>query len=409
MVLTTSDGGKTWLEKRLPMRTTFNSFFIAQDQKHLWMVGNEGSLLSSIDGGVNWVSKASQLSSNIFDIDVNEQTGQAWLVGNRGMWRSKDNGDTWNNVLSDVANNPYLSSSIRFDITGQRGVVLGAWSQHGDYLTQTSDSGKTWKRIELETLQKDDDSSFLQTTSQIDGFVMSKDGKEILAYGSDRDFLSIDYGETWQRLTHNVNDEKHLAMPKQTNSCSRTFLSKHLGEHASISREQREWDKHPFCQLLNRTKVDASSGKSTIDFQLKNIEIRNEKNDTWIPYSENIFYPALWFTFSTDGKYGMATSYSEGKIIVSEDRGEHWREYAIPTTSRLNTVRHSSDEKQAWAVGERNAMFMSEDNGKTWQAKGLYKRLPPPWFYALCAALSFMYLMLVIFKLRSAYFNKKVN
>ncbi len=400
IVLETSDGGKNWKEKHLPVLNKHNGIFIANDQRHLWLAGNHGSLLHSRDGGINWQPQANHPMSNIFDIDVNEQAGQAWLLSNKGIWRSKDKGETWDVVLNDDAADFGLPSLIRFDKTGQRGIVLGSWYQHENYLARTTDGGQTWTPITPDSLQKNDSSGTSQNDFRADGFVMSKDGEKILVYNSSRHFLSKNYGETWQELITNHASEEQLALQKQANSCSRIYLSKSFGHHSGILREQREWDADPFCQLPNKTKSEIGFGKDLSDVKLQNLEVRNEKNGVWEIYSEKMSYPAMWFAFTADGKYGLATSYHEGKIVISGDHGKHWREYAVPTTSRLNTVRYSSDEKQAWAVGERNAMFMSEDNGKTWQAKGLYQRLPPPWFYALCLGLGLMWLLLVTYKIR---------
>lgn len=398
IVLETGDGGKSWKEKHLPVLNKHNGIFIAKDQRHLWLAGNHGSLLHSRDGGINWQPQANHPMSNIFDIDVNEQTGQAWLLSNKGIWRSKDKEETWDVVLNDDAADFFPPSLVRFDKSGQRGIVLGTWYQHENYLARTTDGGQTWIPITPDSLQKNDSSGTSKNDFRADGFVMSKDGEKILVYNSSRHFLSKNYGETWQELITNIASEEQLALHKQANNCSRIYSVEIFSRDSGVTRNQREWDTDPFCQLPNKTKSEIGFGKDLSDVKLQNLEVRNEKNGAWEIYSENMSYPATWFTFTEDGKYGIATSNRKGKILISEDHAKHWRENTIPTTSRLYTVHYSSDEKQVWVVGERSAMFMSEDNGKTWQAKGLYQRLPPPWFYALCLGLGLMCLTLVIYK-----------
>jgi photosystem II stability/assembly factor-like uncharacterized protein len=390
IVLETSDGGKSWQEKHLPLLNKHNGIFIAEDQRHLWLAGNHGSLLHSRDGGINWQPQASHPMSNIFDIDVNEQTGHAWLVGNKGIWHSKDKGETWDVVLRDDAADFFPPSLVRFDKTGQRGIVLGTWYQQDDYLARTIDGGQTWIPIKPDPKQKND--------FRADGFVVSKDGEKILVYNANREFLSMDFGETWLELFKDIGKEKQLALQKQSSTCSRTYNIEIFARNSGVTRKQREWDTDPLCRLPNKTKSEIGFENDLSDVKLQNLEVLNEKNGAWEIYSENMSYPATWFAFTEDGKYGVATSNRKGKIVISENHAKNWRENTMPTTSRLNTVRYSSDEKQVWAVGEHNAMFMSEDNGETWQAKGLYQRLPPPWFYALCLGLGLMCLTLVIYK-----------
>ena len=399
-VLETRDGGKTWKEKQFPISNKHNGLFIADDQRHLWLPGNQGTLLHSRDGGTNWQLQASHLTPNIFDIDVNDRTGEAWLLGNKGIWHSRDKGETWNVALSDDAADFFLPSFIRFDQTGQRGIVLGTWYQHDEYLARTTDGGRTWTRITPEVLQKNSSSDTRRDEYRADGFVMSKDGKEILVYNASRDFLSRDYGETWQELNTNPADEKQLTLQKQASSCSRIYGVETISRDVGATREQREWATNAFCQLPHNTQAEIGLRQVSSVLKLGDLDALKNVSNVDGADSKGVNYPAIWFDFTEDGKYGVAASNRKGKIIASKDSGEHWREYTVPTTSRLYTVRYSSDEKQAWAVGEQSAIFMSEDNGKSWQAKGQYQRLPPPWFYALGLSLGLMWLVLMIYKIR---------
>ncbi len=55
-----------------------------------------------------------------------------------------------------------------------------------------------------------------------------------------------------------------------------------------------------------------------------------------------------------------------GKIFLSDDNGESWREAPTPATETLTAV-HFFDAEHGWAVGHRGLALRTEDGGLTWQ------------------------------------------
>lgn len=72
-----------------------------------------------------------------------------------------------------------------------------------------------------------------------------------------------------------------------------------------------------------------------------------------------------------------------GHVLVSNDRGESWRQVVVPTRSMLTAVT-APDQRHAWAVGHDSIILFSEDGGLSWvrqfSAPELEQPLLDVWF-----------------------------
>ena len=417
-LIETHDAGKTWLEKKMPANFAIRQVTIAKDNQHIWMVGAQGSIIASNDAGVSWTTQASQFSATVTDLNMHTVTERGWFVSNKGLWRSLDNGDTWMVVFNDdasfIAYHNEPQPRISFDASGQLGMIFGDWKKRHNYLASTLDGGDTWQQISPRIPQKSNESEEPEldfSTYKVSGMLINKGGQQVLIYDLDHVLTSSDHGTTWSKKPRTDTYNDLVPDFAAQGFCSVKLHTGNVGD-IMIWKEQADLQTSNFCKFFEYLeKSDAQTDSQSrlpapYHFPLKNVEVQNKSERKWELYGENKNYPILWLSLTEDGKHGIAIGRNYEKIIASEDNGEHWREYAIPSTSRLNTVRYSSDEKQAWAVGEHNAMFMSEDNGKTWQAKGQYQRLPPPWFYALCLGLGLISAMLMFVWIWTRYLKK---
>jgi photosystem II stability/assembly factor-like uncharacterized protein len=400
LLITTSDSGKNWHEQARPANVAISQIATIADGRQAIMIGQQGTILTSKDGGAKWITQASQASLNISDLSINNSRNQAWFVSDRGIWRSLNGGETWNIVLADAYRDRTHSdfpSRINFDVNGKIGVALGDWSAQGSYLARTQDGGENWQKFSPEPmpdpLKREQDYAPFEAR----GLLMSTDAKHILIHDGLTVYLSEDSGLSWRKEKWYETKEEF-----ENKFCVASYEIV-LNEYVGIWSEITALKTRPTCHWKEKNQVLISgqapaSYLPSINQVIHKVNAKNKDGAPWQIHPNNDKLPMRSMRFTQDRQYGIAIG-SRGEIIVSEDRGEHWREYAVPTTSRLNTVRYSSDEKQAWAVGEHNAIFMSKDNGKTWQAKGQYQRLPPPWFYAFCLGLGLMCLILVMYKI----------
>ena len=93
LAFTTTDGGNTWTQANVGTTEMLNKCIVTQDD-HIWIVGENGTLLSSFDNGTTWQNNnltTENLNSIIF---LDNQTG--YLAGNNStLYKTMDGGLNW--------------------------------------------------------------------------------------------------------------------------------------------------------------------------------------------------------------------------------------------------------------------------------------------------------------------------
>lgn len=132
----------------LPMGISFRGLCVVNDSI-LWASGNKGSILISEDGGVSWTSR-NPLDNGHRDFRSihawNAKHAIAMAVGDTGLiLRTGNGGSTWDTVYIDPTPGVFLDDVAFEDSLG--------WC-YGDpvkgklYVLGTTDSGRTWQRID---------------------------------------------------------------------------------------------------------------------------------------------------------------------------------------------------------------------------------------------------------------------
>lgn len=113
----------------------FDILFI--DDKHGWVVGNEGLILRTEDGGVSWLKLERKTIDPLFGIDfVNSRIG--WIVGKRGLiLHTKTGGEHWENQKSGTDND---LMAIKF-LDAKKGFAIGSYGT----IVRTNDGGQSWQ------------------------------------------------------------------------------------------------------------------------------------------------------------------------------------------------------------------------------------------------------------------------
>jgi len=113
----------------------------------LFMVGNQGKILTSEDGGKTWNSQKSPVKKDLIDVK-SWDSDRLLAVGNGGsILRTDNGGESWtrvNNPYSKSTNKRGINKIIRASILdGGDAWAVGQWNM----IMETSDYGKTWRRI----------------------------------------------------------------------------------------------------------------------------------------------------------------------------------------------------------------------------------------------------------------------
>jgi len=104
-VLSTDDGGATWVSRETQGAVTFFDVVFA-DPATGWAVGNAGALFQTDDGGARWTDRTlpcGKSCTRVIDLlkirFTSPQSG--WIVGERGMvYRTTDAGFSWKDAGS---------------------------------------------------------------------------------------------------------------------------------------------------------------------------------------------------------------------------------------------------------------------------------------------------------------------
>ena len=144
LLLTSTDHGKTWLQRTLPERPgsplfqdrDLYSIRFTADGKTGWICGEEGIMLHTTDGGETWTHQESTVKSNLFKLYVVDDK-TAYAVGaNATALRTVDGGDHWQSAKIPKAID-------LFDITfsdKNTGWAVGEFST----ILKTTDGGQNW-------------------------------------------------------------------------------------------------------------------------------------------------------------------------------------------------------------------------------------------------------------------------
>lgn len=142
LVLTTDNGGATWLRQKVPTRTELIDLAF-DDERRGWIVGADGVILYTEDGGISWTLQRSNTKATLYNVEFrNERAG--WAVGERGtILRTSDGGVTWFAISSPVKT---TLLSVRF-VNNDDGYAVG----RGGTVIRTGDGGRSWVQQESRT------------------------------------------------------------------------------------------------------------------------------------------------------------------------------------------------------------------------------------------------------------------
>jgi photosystem II stability/assembly factor-like uncharacterized protein len=158
-LLVTEDAGETWAQRRLPNGMDFVECSSFVDPSVGYMAGSgtdqqlQLMIMSTADGGTTW-TKASIPPTNGWVVDCTRSGGTTgwvvvWPSNDTGsvILRSTDGGRTWANDLNPMLNGPrYHVSTIRF-LTDALGFAFARHMEDkGSDLLVTHDAGLHWSR-----------------------------------------------------------------------------------------------------------------------------------------------------------------------------------------------------------------------------------------------------------------------
>jgi hypothetical protein len=173
---------------------------VSPHDSSVWIAGNAGVAMSG-SGGDSWIDRSAGLpnlrgsSPTVEHLEFDpRQAGTVYALTQVGLYRTRNNGETWEHLTGPVSPPPALRA-IAFDPVNSDTIHLAALN-HG--LLKTSDGGRTWAQ---------------KLTGNRITVVQTDHMKRHIVYAGGSDagghgvfYRSIDFGETW----HRADDGLHM-------------------------------------------------------------------------------------------------------------------------------------------------------------------------------------------------------
>jgi len=269
-----------------------------------WAVGDFGTILRTTNGGASWVRQISGTTENLMGVSFADAPN-GWAVGGGGtVLHTTNGGTTWTPQTSGVS--VYLLSVYAVSPTTACAVGTAGNIRH------TTDGGANW------TPQTSGTAGYLECvwfTDSAHGWAVGESGTILVTSNG---------GTTWTPQTSNTTSP-----------------------------------------LISVQFVDALNGWTC---GLSAIRTTDDGGLTWDTVTSPVM-GGIWAALSfPDASHGRITSYSDGDIYYTDNRGTTWqRESEGPLTSFSDV--NFPDGTHGWAVGSSGTILASTDGGRTWTAQ----------------------------------------
>lgn len=273
---------------------------------------SQGFIITNTQGTDDKVTYSGQL----LDIQFwNEQIG--WTCGYSGVYKTMDGGKTWQKMKNE-------GGWYHIQLTSPREI----WLLEGQH-------GKAWARLWHSTNDGESWEEILPGKLQGYGALYCKGPVRFVLCNDFASHWSIDGGKNWKEQT--FFGSLKMAIPGD--------VKERMGFTIYILGSKR-----PAPYLLK----SINSGETWKEILLP----------PGLPYPYSLFFATSW-----KGWIGL----DQGKIVATEDGGETWKLYQLPTTRAITALWFDQLGRGYAAVQNNNylqlaeSMFKTEDGGKSWK------------------------------------------
>jgi photosystem II stability/assembly factor-like uncharacterized protein len=175
----------------------------AVSERVAWASGSSGSVLRTADGGANWQKLSVTADQVDFrDVDaIDAQTAYILSIGNgpaSRIYKTTDAGANWTLQFKNEDPKAFLDAMSFWDAT--HGIVFGDSVNGQFYILLTSDGGKVWSRVPVESLPPalDNEGAFAASGTNIAVFGKTHAWIGTGAANKSRVLRTTDRGKTWK-------------------------------------------------------------------------------------------------------------------------------------------------------------------------------------------------------------------
>lgn len=355
------------------------------------------------------------MSGRIADIAVDQNDPSTWYVavGSGGIWKTTNNGTTWNPIFDGQA--VYSTGDVTIDPSNSNIIWVGTGENNGgrhisfgDGVYKSVDGGKTWKNMGLKKSEHISDIIVHPTNSDIvwvsaQGPLWSKGGERGL-------YKTTDGGKTWKRVLETDewtgvtsllidprNPDKLYAATWSRQRTVANYVGTGPGSGIHTSDDGgKTWTKlKTGLPGGNMGKIGMAISPMNPDVVYATIETDNRKGGlwrsadrgaSWKKMSNEVgggtgphYYQEIFADPHKFDRIYIASNYSK----VSNDGGKTW----TPINTRK---KHVDDHAMAFhptdpdfiLIGSDGGVYMSHDRMQNWR---FIANLPVSQFYKVAA------------------------
>lgn len=395
-LLRSGDAGVTWTRSDLPgcftpRGATFVGTYLG------WLVGDKGTVYKTTDGGFSWVYK--RLPTTAVDLRyvsfASARVG--WVSGSFGLvLKTTDGGDSWtwqgyydffHGGSESYTYVHAVSESIVWAARFNREYVPHIPPAYIVDLTllRTTDGGITWRPSPKhwdcfpEYVELRNQHAFLRDFSS----VFTCDASHAsLFFRPQRTadpwfrYTTTDGGATWDSILFPVDAPTRIVRAFDCGTAWGTDSAQaHL--YRSVATDTLQWQPRTFpctgaCTPYTYDFVDTATGFCFVDNGNTTVTIYRTTDGaaTWIPQSSHVLNRGTLVDVAfLDPDRGWAVgndSTRNGIVMRTTDRGTHWN-VLLPAGAALHGVQHVQfiDSTTGWILGD--SLYHTTDAGASWR------------------------------------------
>ena len=359
----TTDGGKTFKNiSKINTHPDHHACWIDPSKDSHFIIGNDGGVNITYDNGDHWFKANTPAVGQFYSVTTDDAKPYHVYGGlqDNGVWvgntvRQRVNEATNYDTLQYKNFNDGDGMQVQVDTRDNKTVYSG--SQFGFYSRTNLDTGKNLYIYPKNELGEDAYRYNWQTP-----ILLSKHNQDVLYYGANKFFRSLNKGENMQALS------------------------------ADLTNGKKEGDV-PFGTFTTISESPIKFGLLYIGTDDGNINMSKDGGYTWTKIDINLSLPkipkGLYVSRVTASAFkesrvyaslnGLRNDHFTPYLFVSDDYGASWKQLAKELPAEpINVIKEDPKSDSILYVGTDGGLYVSIDAGNTWMAwtKGIPYSIP---------------------------------
>lgn len=334
LLLVTQTNYSQWINQNpVPNGNDLWSVFFTDDNNG-WIVGSDGFINKTSNAGIDWVEQNSKTNLILKSVQfVDQNTG--WICGESGLiMKTTDGGQNWFNLISGTTKHLTKIHFLDFNT----GFTVG----FGGTILKTTDGGLSWVNQPSGTSSDIYDIDFVNS---LEGYAVGGE------FGSYAILKTTDGGLSWTNKGNNFYYDYLSMLSVKFIDANTGFIGGGYSNQNVILKTTdggENWIELVVMSNRENTKQHFTT-EQTIRYNSGGVN--------------SIYFKDKNIGYAVGGNvYGW-----DRKIYTTTDGGSTWiRKYSGWEENGLIAV-SGNNQGQGWAVGFTGAIFMTENDGDSWE------------------------------------------